>query len=541
MVIAVAFLSGCGSEPSPAAKHTPPTAGCRAGEMPRDGGGCIAAGVPADKCGEGFTPDDADGCAAVLPGAPCGPGQMATPSEDACRDVAPCGAGTWGDIPVEASTQYVDASYTGGNADGTPERPWVTIQQGVDAASSGAIVAVAAGSYGPVIVADTPARVWGKCPAEVEIFGGQIALFVTQGGDGAEIRDLAIRGSSGAGLVVTHAEDVVLDRLWIHDTKAPGISVEGDGGAASVTLSRSLIEATRSLGVNVLAAQATIEATVVRGTALDVDQQTARGINVQQSSDSGVRGAVTIHASVVEQNADYGVFVGGSEATLSASVVRGTTNSPAHDGSGIFARNFPDTGEPSELTVLSSLIDGNAGGGIILAASKGTVEDTVIRASLPAADGGFGRGLVAEGDPGTGALAELAVRATLIEESSEFGLAVLDSPATVESCIIRGTAPRVSDGLFGDGFGIHSGLGPASATITGSRIESNARAGVANLHSDVTLGRSRIACNGIDLTAAVHPGMTYTLDDRGGNACGCETEVACKVILADVETPDPLP
>jgi hypothetical protein len=43
------------------------------------------------------------------------------------------GAAPWGDIPVESDTEHVDASYSGGNSDGSSAAPWTTIQAGVDA------------------------------------------------------------------------------------------------------------------------------------------------------------------------------------------------------------------------------------------------------------------------------------------------------------------------------------------------------------------------------------------------------------------------
>src|SRR6185436_10488706 len=111
------------------------------------------------------------GCAADLP-ATCPPGSLAVPGDAACREIAPCGTGTWGDIPVEASTEHVDASYVGGASDGTSAKPWTTIQEAVDAAAPGAIVAVAAGSYAEDVRIDGKAlRLWGVCPGEVEVVG----------------------------------------------------------------------------------------------------------------------------------------------------------------------------------------------------------------------------------------------------------------------------------------------------------------------------------------------------------------------------------
>lgn len=125
----------------------PPEMRCPPGELPLDNGTCQKAGVPPSDCAAGFLPDGKDGCEPILPPNPCAVGEMAIPGDTECHEVAPCGSDTWGDIPVEANTQFVDQAYSGGNSNGTQADPWITIQEAVDAAAPGAIVAVAAGSY----------------------------------------------------------------------------------------------------------------------------------------------------------------------------------------------------------------------------------------------------------------------------------------------------------------------------------------------------------------------------------------------------------
>ncbi|HZO15966.1 MAG TPA: hypothetical protein VFB62_21985, partial [Polyangiaceae bacterium] len=122
----------------------PPDMPCAPAEAPNDSGVCIPAGVPSDGCGEGFVHDGDRGCEPILPPEPCEPGWLAVPGETRCREVTPCAQGTWGDIPVETDTEYVDASYAGMDSDGSALKPWTTIQAGIDAASPGAIVAIAA-------------------------------------------------------------------------------------------------------------------------------------------------------------------------------------------------------------------------------------------------------------------------------------------------------------------------------------------------------------------------------------------------------------
>ncbi len=156
---------GCGSEETPAPPVVP---ACEPPGFVVPSGICVVPGVPADGCGVGFAHDNLGGCVAVLPSEPCPSGMIALPGDETCREVSPCGQGTWGDIPVDGASEYVDGSYAAADSDGSAERPWPTISQAVDAAAAGALVAVAPGSYGEDLELNKPIILWGKCPAEVD-------------------------------------------------------------------------------------------------------------------------------------------------------------------------------------------------------------------------------------------------------------------------------------------------------------------------------------------------------------------------------------
>src|SRR5262245_2817562 len=122
LALTVAILLGCSTEPEPETSAGGGgvgggTEGCAPGETLLPDEGCIAAGVPADACGEGFESDGSFGCRAILPSAPCNPGELAIMGETVCRPVAPCTGGKWGDIVVDTNTVFVDASYVAGDGD----------------------------------------------------------------------------------------------------------------------------------------------------------------------------------------------------------------------------------------------------------------------------------------------------------------------------------------------------------------------------------------------------------------------------------------
>ncbi|MBI4701292.1 MAG: right-handed parallel beta-helix repeat-containing protein [Deltaproteobacteria bacterium] len=464
---------------------------CPAGTMPLDDGSCRPAGIPPEMCGEGFEPDGSRGCEPILPAEPCpkGNGLMAIPGETKCREVAPCGSGTWGDIPVDDATQYVDAAYAGGDSDGSAERPWTSIQAGIDAAKPGGIVAVAAGTYAEdVLIKGKPVRLWGRCPGLVEVVGSGAALaavFVKKGADESEIHSLGIRGEK-CGILVSGSKQVQIDRVWIHDTAQRGLDVERALGPTSVTVKASLVETARELGVFVSGSDATIEATVVRDTQPDEkDLVGGRSIHIQDT-DTGQRAAVTVRTSLIERNHEVGVCVLGSDASIEASVVRDTQSD-----------------------------------------AKGEWE--------------FGRGISIERDPDTGERAEVAVRSSFIEMNRGVGVFVAGSDATIEASVVRDTQPH-GDGRFGDGVVVVSKSASATALVIATRIENSARVALSNFGAKVTLGWNIFQCAVFDLEGEEYLGSAYSFNHLGGNVCGCpEATEECEMVSAEIEPPEPLP
>lgn len=123
----LALASGCAPAESTPPPEPPPPEGCPAGHRDLGADGCIPAGVPEDGCGAGFVADGSGGCVAVLPAAPCAPGEAAFLGDASCAPLAACGQGTWGDDPPPPGAIFVDPSYAGGSSDGSAARPWLTI------------------------------------------------------------------------------------------------------------------------------------------------------------------------------------------------------------------------------------------------------------------------------------------------------------------------------------------------------------------------------------------------------------------------------
>jgi len=496
---ALLLLPACGGDESGTGGGAP--AHCLAPELELPDGSCIRPGVPLDGCAEGFTHDDEYGCEPILPAEDCPPGLMAVPGDTECRPVMPCAPGRWGDIPGDATTQYVDGSYTGGGSTGSADQPRTTIQDAVDAALPGAIIAIAAGSYHEdVVISGKPVRLWGVCPEKVEVAGVGVELAAVQvlvAAQGTEVHGVAITGPK-FGLGMSGSEHVTADRVWVHDTGSLGVDLQHDLGPTSLALTGSLVEDSHDFGIFVSGSEATVQNTVVRRTApRQSDQQLGRGIDIEgcrplDGCNLFVAAAATITGSLVEDSHDLGLFVSGSEVTVQSSVIRRTAprQSDQAGGRGINIQECSpaqgcDPFVPATATLTGVLVEDSHELGLFVSGSKIVVDGSVVRRTEPQeSDQQFGRGVSIEGcRPAQGCdafvPATVTLAGSLVEDSHELGLFVSGATATVEGTVVRRTVPRQSDQMAGSGVVIQGcmpvdGCDPfvsATATVTGSLVE----------------------------------------------------------------------
>jgi hypothetical protein len=526
---------------------------------------------------------------------------MATPGDTTCREIAPCGNSTWGDIPVDGSSTHVDASYTGGNSDGSAGRPYTTIQAGLDNSQPGGIVAVAAGNYNEALELDRHAvQLWGRCPAMVTVSSAptQFGVSVVSGGSGSTVRGFAFTGGR-VGFAASGATGVVVQELWIHDVGGTGVDIEGVLGETQADVRDVLVERAQGYGVFVMSATANlerlelrhgrarsdgtlgagmfiqidaqderranatvrhlnvhdnldvgiavaasdaiIEATSIRDTLpRESDGMSARGIDVYDHVPSGDQANVTLRGLVIERSHSAGINVFGSHVLVENTVVRDSFPRPdSQFGRGIAMEPNPSGATSSSLTVVRSLLERNHEHGLYASFGNVVIEDTRIRDTFPRPDGTFGRGIeVRDDEVGP---ASLVLSRSVVERSSDIG-AFVSSNGTIDGSVISGTVPRPSDSAFGDGLVVMFGYGEAIPTVSilNSLIAHNGRAGVGNFDSSVALANNTLECNLIQLNAEqlLTP---FTMDDQGGNVCGCEgaTDV-CQVLSQGLEAPQPV-
>lgn len=595
---------GCGSSDPPAAStgsnsgttSEPPVAACTPGEMTRPDGTCQAAGVPADACGDGFAPD-ADGCAPILPAEPCPPGLMALPGETTCSPVAPCGSGTWGDIPVDATTVYVDGSFSGVGT-GSADAPFTTIGEALAAAVGGATIAIAAGSYTEDLKLPKPVVLWGVCPELVEIVGSSAAIAaidIRTAGTGSEIRSLSITGDA-AGVGASGPDALLVDSVWIHDLPRSALLAETALGSTAITVHRLLAEAVAREGILVEGADASMTDVIVR----DVFPSAAgagRGLEVRIDIDNDTPAHVTIDRFIVERAREVGVFASGGELTVARGVVRDiAANASGIAGYGFEIEGYAPMQATTTVHIDTTLVERSTNVAIGIAGADAVIEHTTVRDTAPAEDGTMGRGVSAQDYE---LPASLAIRWSLVERSYDLGIAVLGLPATLEGVRVRGTraelsdstggralnvqqgvdltrrasvdvrwsifeqsfdigvvvvgsdatfesvrvgatSPRPSDGAYGDGIAAVAEDDAANVTLTDVWIEGSARAGLACFGCSANLTNSAFECNAIALDGEPYFDRAPSFQDAGDNICGCSgaTE-ACKVLTSQLDPPAP--
>ena len=217
---------------------------CRPGEQPgADGDTCTEIGLPAAWCPPGFL-FDTDHCV---------------------PDPAECGDGPYGDIDPGATAVFVDAA-AGASGNGTQGAPFNTLAEGLAAAPSGGVVALAAGTYAASVSLTSPVSIIGRCAHDVVLMagGGKAVVEVTQFivGEPPLLRDVTLSGPGPAAWLVGGGS-LVAERVYVSDVHEGGFLL--NHGDSELTLRESVIGNIEPLdgaaaGVGVfLGAHATLE------------------------------------------------------------------------------------------------------------------------------------------------------------------------------------------------------------------------------------------------------------------------------------------
>ncbi len=124
----------------------------------------------------------------------------------------------------------------------------------------------------------------------------------------------------------------------------------------------------------------------------------------------------------------------------------------------------------------------------------------------------------------------------------ESGIGVANGDANIEWSIVRDTKASEANGSLGDGITLFAYGGPSSATLSGVRVESSARASLSSFGGAATLQGIALACAAFDIDVEAYEGKAFSLTSLGGNACGCPDPVnECKAQSAKLAPPVSIP
>jgi len=221
---------------------------------------------------------------------------------------ASCGSGPWGNLDVDDSTVYVDATAAEGG-DGGEAAPFTSIQAGLDAAgdADGGLVAVAAGTY----------------PETLELGRDHDGVLLAGRCRELVVIDASVGDESTPGIDMdANSSEVEVSGVTVSGSRYVGVRI----GRGTMTIRDCTVAESEYAGVQ--AYQAGIQATALKMEGCEVRGNTYMGV---LAFDSGT--AVTLRETAIEdtqptENGELGFGIGihsGASLDAQACQVRGNT------------------------------------------------------------------------------------------------------------------------------------------------------------------------------------------------------------------------
>jgi hypothetical protein len=528
---------------------------CHADEIALDDGTCKRVGTQVAGCPLSVRVGG-DDCVPNVSPTPCLEGTMAVPGQISCVDYGACNI-AWGGIPSASTIAYVVADAAPGG-DGTLTKPFTRIADALAsvAGRSGALVAIASGTYAENLVLSSDVRLWGACAQKVILSGASTAPTITVSSPadsvaGSSIENLTITGGT-IGILADHTH------LGVRGVRVHGTGQEGLWASESTLLvDGTLVDGTKSSGIVAKGSTTTITGSLVRNV-IAWDSGEGFGVRVLHG-DSAPK--TTITTSVIEESIGTDLYLEDGEANVIGAVLRGAHPAPGAQGMGLIAQG------DVKLTIDATLFFGNEGPGLSLEQTGGVASTTVRRSTFRFST------------PGIRVLGEAKadVSDSTFEQNNLAGIEVLGS-ATIERCILADTFAvenigagvhvaydvfhaRPSDasiteslvtrnlqGIYvegstvtatsvtidrskNEGLSVQRASGEAgtfdgSAVLQQSLVERGLGPAVRMAGGTVSLLGTLVSCNANDVFDFQSIAAS-TFRDVGGSACGCDTWHAC--------------
>ncbi len=373
-----------------------------------------------------------------------------------------CGAGPWGNLPVDGNAVYVNVEAADGG-DGSEAAPLTSIQAGVDLAGDrgGGLMAVAAGTYVEVISLDgghDGVTLAGRCKDMVTI----------DGSEGDEVPAIEIVGGR-------KWPDIGIEGVTVRGGTNTGVWVQ----QATVAVSASDVRENAGGGVVIADAEVSLTNVGVHDSQPAGNGNGGRGVNVEDGA------ALTAAGCTIKGNTEIGVYAQDAGTVVELLDTQVLDTAPSPDGA--FGRGV-EVDDGATLSATGCTVQGNTRQGVYASAGGTAVDllDTWVLDTASSPDGTFGRGIEVHGG------AALTAVGCTIKENTEIGVYAEDTGTTVElvDTEVLDTAPN-PDGMFGRGIEVEDG---AALTATGCTVLGNTETGVwvGNAGSVVDLVDTRI-------------------------------------------------
>lgn len=445
----------------------------------------------------------------------------------ACSDdktvvtTVPCGASFPPAPPGTKQVVYVAKNCPADGADGSRDRPFTSVQQGLNRAEAGASVLVAPGQYDESVSMSRPVSLVGapsdsydeSVVMKPQGLGGSVAT--ENDDDEVAISGVRIEGATGYGLLLGRGHLVLTD-VVIAATARGSVN---DAGGQTAEVGFGLA----ATGGRLDATRLTVDGSADSGVIIDGASGALRESRV---SNSGLGGVIVqrvatdfaVDACTLADNTQLGIGIFAGPVTLTGTTVSATRLHPATGiGDGVLVSHYDQDTDTSPIVVKASgnTVTGSERVGLLLGVgSEGEASDNIVSDS--AAKAPFGAGVWLQGK--AGGASGLTMRRNSIRRSRFVGFAATSgSRATFEQGTIEQTAsgsvflPSGGSATIGDGVGLFD---QSVVQLRGNVIKASPRYGVALDGADLA---SLVQDNTIDSDPGA-PMKAGVAIQQGGNA-----------------------